>query len=215
MRRSLEESLGRLRTDYIDVYQLHSPPDSVLDNDDLLAALRDLKQEGKIRLYGVSADGRLAIDGIERWDVDAVQIQFSLFHQQPLQQFLPLAQQRGVGVIIRSPLDSGMLGGELGPTDGLKRGDPRERWGDDLTARRQRLVEEVRFLSEESGRTMAQSALQFVLSFDAVSTAIPGTTSIEHLQENAAAAGGRLSEAELARLRDLHDGEFGGLNLGW
>jgi aryl-alcohol dehydrogenase-like predicted oxidoreductase len=215
MRRSLEESLRRLRTDYIDVYQLHSPPSSALDNDDLLAALRDLKQEGKIRLYGVSADGRLAVDAIERWDVDAVQIQFSLFHQEPIEQFLPVARQRGVGVIIRSPLDSGMLGGELGPADDLKQGDPRERWGDELTARRQRLVEEVRFLSEGTGRTAAQAALRFVLSFDAVSTAIPGTTSVEHLEENVAAAGGRLSEAELARLRGLHDGEFGDLNLGW
>ncbi len=215
MQQSLEESLRRLRTDYIDIYQLHSPPASVLGNGDLLDALRRNKDEGKIRFYGVSADGQLAVDSIERWGVDAVQIQFSLFHQRPAEQFFPLAQREGVGVIIRSPLDSGMLGGELGAGNGLKLGDPRQRWGEEQTARRQRLVEEVRFLSQGTGRTMAQAALQFVLSFDAVSVAIPGTTSVEHLEENAAAAGGRLSESELDRLRGLHDGRFGELNLGW
>jgi aryl-alcohol dehydrogenase-like predicted oxidoreductase len=215
MERSLAESLERLRTDYIDVYQLHSPPHSVLENADLLAALRKLKDEGTIRYYGVSADGQLAIDAIDRWDVDAVQIQFNLFHQEPAEEFLPLAEQRGVGVIVRSPLDTGMLGGELAADRAMKRGDPRERWGQEKSARRQALAEEVAFLSEGTGRTRAQAALHFVLSFDAVSTAIPGTTSVGHLEENVAAAGGRLSGDELARLQQLHGGDFPDLNLGW
>lgn len=215
MRRALEESLKRLRTDYIDIYQLHSPPASALENEELLAALRELKQAGMIRFYGVSADGQIALDAVERWNIDSVQIMFSLFHQQPADRFFPAALEREVGVIIRSPLDSGMLGAGLMPDSSLKRGDPRERWGEERTALRQQLVDELRFLSEGTGRTMAQAALHFVLSFDAVSVAIPGTTSIEHLEENVAAAGGRLSEVEMVRLRRLHTGEFGSLNLGW
>jgi len=215
MRRSLEESLRRLRTDYVDVYQLHSPPDSVLENEKLVEALRQLKEQGKIRFFGVSADGQLAVDAIERWNVDVVQIMFNLFHQEPAEEFFPLAQQRGAGVIIRSPLDTGMLGGELGSRADLKRGDPRQRWGEEKTSLRQRLTDEVRFLSEGAGRTMAQAALHFVLSFEAVSVAIPGTTSMDHLEENVAAAGGRLTEREMARLRRLHDGRFSALNLGW
>jgi aryl-alcohol dehydrogenase-like predicted oxidoreductase len=108
-----------------------------------------------------------------------------------------------------------MLGGDLAPGAGRKYDDPRERWGEDLTARRQRLVEELRFLTEGTDRSIAQAALQFVLSFDAVSTAIPGTVSIAHLEDDAAAAGGRLSPEELARLRGLLGGDFGSLNLGW
>ena len=215
MRRALEESLTRLRTDYIDIYQLHSPPASALQNEDLLAALRELKQAGTIRFYGVSADGQVALDAVEKWDVDAVQIMFSLFHQEPADRFFPLALEREVGVIIRSPLDSGMLGGDLMPESDAKVGDPRQRWGEEQTSLRQRLVEEIRFLSEGTGRTMAEAALQFVLSFEAVSVAIPGTTSVKHLEENAAAAGGRLSKDEMARLRSLQEGEFGDLNLGW
>jgi aryl-alcohol dehydrogenase-like predicted oxidoreductase len=215
MRRSLEESLQRLRTDYIDVYQLHSPPNSVLENEELLEALRELKEQGKIRFFGVSADGQLAVDAVERWNVDAVQIMFNLFHQEAADRFFPLAQQKGVGVIVRSPLDTGMLGGDLGANAELKPGDPRQRWGEDKTALRQRLLDAVRFLSERDGRTMAQAALHFVLSFEAVSVVIPGTTSIDHLEENAAAAGGRLAEQEMAHLRGLQGGRFSALNLGW
>ena len=216
MRKSLEESLKRLRTDYIDIYQLHSPPRGILQDDELLAALHAVKKEGKIRFYGISLDGgEFGIDAVEAWNVDSIQIAFNLFHQGPAERFFAEAERRGVGVIVKSPLDSGMLGGDLEPGRPRKLDDPRERWSEEETKRRQSLFDEVKFLAEGAGRTWSQAALQFVLSFDAVSVAIPGTTSVEHLEENAAAAGGRLSAAELARIKDLHGGEFKDLNLEW
>ena len=216
MRKSLEESLKRLRTDYIDIYQLHSPPRGILQDDELLAALHAVKKEGKIRFYGISLDGgEFGIDAVEAWNVDSIQIAFNLFHQGPAERFFAEVERRGVGVIGKSPLDSGMLGGDLEPGRPRKLDDPRERWSEEETKRRQSLFDEVKFLAEGAGRTWSQAALQFVLSFDAVSVAIPGTTSVEHLEENAAAAGGRLSAAELARIKDLHGGEFKDLNLEW
>ncbi len=216
MRRSLEESLGRLKTDYIDVYQLHSPPPAVLEDDELLAALQEAKAQGKIRCYGMSLEGGdYGMEAIRRWHVDSIQITFNLFHQDPAEEFLDFAEQNGVGVIVKSPLDSGILGGDLSPGSPRKLDDARERWGEEETARRQRFSEEVEFLAEETGRTWSQAALQFALSFDAVSTVIPGTTSVKHLDENAAAAGGRLTEDELARIAGLMDGEFKSLNLDW
>ena len=216
MRRSLEESLKRLRTDYIDVYQLHSPPRSVLEDDALLAALLDLKQEGKIRCYGISLEGGdRGIEAIRKWNVDSVQITFSLFHQDPAEKFFDVAKEEGVGVIVKSPLDSGILGGDLSPGSPRKLDDARERWGEEESARRQGLFEEVRFLAEGTDRTWSQAGLQFVLSFDAVSTAIPGTTSVKHLEENAAAAGGRLTQEELTGIAGLMEGEFKSLNLEW
>ena len=216
MRRSLEASLKRLRTDYIDVYQLHSPPRSVLEDEELLEALREVKREGKIRWYGISLDGgEYGIEAIKKWDVDSVQISFNLFHQGPAEEFLEFAKREGVGVIVKSPLDSGMLGGELSPGAARKMDDARDRWGEEETARRQRLFDEVTFLAEGTGRTWSQAALAFVLSFDGVSTAIPGTTSVKHLEENAAGAGGRLTAEELARIGGLMGGEFRRVNLGW
>lgn len=216
MRKSLEESLRRLRTDYIDIYQLHSPAPSVLDDEELLAALQAVKKEGKIRCYGLSTEGgQRGIDAIDRWGVDSVQITFNLFHQDPAERFFAHAERKGVGVIVKSPLDSGILGGDLDPGKPTKLDDARERWGEEETKRRQGLFDEVKFLAEGAGRTWSQAALQFVLSFGAVSVAIPGTTSVEHLEENAAAAGGRLSAAELQRIQNIHGGEFTKLNLDW
>ncbi|MCJ7749574.1 MAG: aldo/keto reductase, partial [Armatimonadetes bacterium] len=204
MRKSLEESLKRLRTDHIDIYQLHSPPRAILQDDELLAALYAVKDEGKIRFYGISLDGgEFGIDAIEAWKVDSIQIAFNLFHQGPAERFFAEAKGRGVGVIVKSPLDSGMLGGDLEPGRPRKLDDPRDRWSEEETKRRQGLFDEVKFLAEGTGRTWSEAALQFVLSFGAVSAAIPGTTSVEHLEENAAAAGGRLSAEELARIQDL------------
>jgi len=216
MRRSLEDSLRRLRTDYIDIYQLHSPAASVLDNLDLLEALRQVKQEGKIRFYGLSTEGgHRGLDAIERWNVDSVQITFNLFHQDPAERFLSEAERAGVGVIAKSPLDSGILGGDLDPDKPRKLDDARDRWGEEETARRQALFDEVKFLAEGTGRTWSQAALHFILSFRGISTAIAGTTSIEHLEENAAAAGGRLTLEELTGIQRLHGGDFAKLNLDW
>jgi len=215
MRRALEDSLRRLRTDYVDLYQLHSPPRSILDDDDLLAGLYRVKEEGKIRFIGISLDGaQFAIEAIRKWQPDALQILFNLFNFEPSGCFVA-AQEAGVGLIIKAPLDSGMLGGDLMPGAPLKGDDPRERWRDDETAQRQRLLRELAFLTEGKQRTWAQASLAFVLSFAAVSTVIPGTTSIEHLQEDVAAAGMRLGEEEMQRLRGLMNGEFADLNLGW
>lgn len=216
MRKSLEESLRRLRTDYIDIYQLHSPAPAVLDDEELLAALQGVKKEGKIRCYGLSTEGgQRGIEAIDKWGVDSVQITFNLFHQDPAERFFPEAERRGVGVIVKSPLDSGILGGDLDPGRPKKLDDARERWGEEETARRQQLFEGVKFLAEGTGRTWSQAALQFALSFDGVSTAIPGTTSVKHLAENASAAGGRLTLEELQRIRNIHGGEFAKLNLDW
>ncbi len=215
MRRALEDSLRRLRTDYIDLYQLHSPAPSVLDNDDLLAELRKMKDAGVIRAYGISLDGgEYAIEAIRRWRPDAIQILFNLFNFEPSRCF-PAAEEEGVGLIIKAPLDSGMLGGGLTPDAPPKDDDPRQRWTEEQVEQRRRLMEELKFLTEGKGRTWAQASLAFILSHDEVSTVIPGTTSIAHLEEDVGAAGMRLTAEEMERLRGLMQGEFVDLNLGW
>jgi len=216
MRRALEDSLRRLRTDYVDLYQLHSPPRSILDDHDLLAALQQVKQEGKIRFIGISLDGaESGLEAIRKWQPDAIQILFNLFNFEPSGCF-PAAKKAGVGLIIKAPLDSGMLGGDLMPGAPMKEDDPRERWRDDEIAQRQRLLlEELAFLTQGKTRTWAQASLAFVLSFAEVSTVIPGTTSTAHLEQDVAAAGMRLTGEEMERLRGLMNGEFADLNLGW
>jgi len=215
MQKCLAESLRRLRTDYIDLYQLHSPNEAILPNHELLEALRKLKQEGTIRFYGISLDGgQFCIDAIREWQLDAVQILFNLFNLEPACSFRA-CREAGVGLIIKAPLDSGMLGGTLTSEKAIGEDDPRARWGEERTAQRSKLMKAMEFLSNGTGRTWSQAALQFVLSYGAVSTVIPGTTSIRHLEENVAAAGGRLTNDEMRRLHGLMGGEFAEMNLGW
>ena len=118
-------------------------------------------------------------------------------------------------MIIKAPLDSGMLGGTLTPDRPVGESDPRARWGEEGTAPCLKTMEAMRFIADGTGRTWSQAALHFILSYGAVSTVIPGTTSIPHLEENAAAAGGRLSHDEVRRLHGLMGGGFAELNLGW
>ncbi len=181
----------------------NSPGRDALDHVDLLHALRELKQTGKIRAFGLSLYGEeLCREAMRRWQPDVVQLHYNVFTQGPAA-LLPEARAAGVGVIARRPLDAGMLGGDLSEGAPSKRGDPRPRWGAELTARRQRAFEQLRTATHDSGLSPAQVALRFVLSQPAISTVIPSTTSLTHLEENAAAAGGTLSPEQLARIEHL------------
>ncbi len=216
MHRALEGSLRRLQTDYVDVYLLHSPLPPILDDEELLAALCKLKEEGKVRFFGISLDGvDFCTEAIERWQPDVIQITFNLFNLDVTRAF-PMITEEGVGLIAKSPLDSGMLSGELSADAPFKEGyDPRQRWGEESTKKRQEYMEQLRSILEKPDRNWPQAALQFVLSFDAVSTAIVGTTNIKHLEENIEGAERRLSQGELEKIRSLLGGEFAKLNLGW
>lgn len=216
MLQTLEESLQRLQSDYIDIWQLHSPDPEVLDNAELFAALQKAQQEGKIRYYGISLDGaQFTRDAIARWQVQSIQSGFNLFAMRAAELFSDL-QRAGVGFIARSPLDSGILGGDMLPDMPFKgEYDPRRRWGEERTRFRQALLDEIRFLLKDNNRPWAQAALQFVLSYDAVSTAICSTTSVKHLEENVTAAGAKLSAEEIQSINNLMDGKFRNLNLGW
>lgn len=215
MQKSLEGSLKRLQSDYIDIYQLHSPPLSILEQDDLLAALQQAKQEGKIRFYGISIDGaQFMRDAIDKWQVDSIQTGFNMFDMRAVEAF-PYVKEKGVGLIARSPLDSGMLGGVMQTGSELRPGDPRPRWGEEKTQRRQQALAEVKFLLENKNRSYAQAALQFILAHDAIHSAIVGTTNLDHLAENAAASGTRLTDEEMCQLQTLMGGEFKKLQVGW
>ena len=215
LHRSLEESFRRLQTDYVDLYQLHGPDPEVLDSEELLEALRGLKQAGKIRAYGISLDGaEFCLQAVAKWQPDAIQILFNLFNLEPEACFhtcketgTALHHQGAAGLRHARRQLGGGDDGEVGRSAGALGGR-----GDGAASP---VMSDMRFLIEGTGRTWSQASLQFVLSFGAVSTVIPGTTSIAHLEENVAAAGQQLSHDEIRRLHGLMGGDFVELNLGW
>jgi len=195
----LHRSLQRLRTDYLDLYQLHNPPPEVIRQGACFEAFERLKTQGKIRYYGVScAEVDDALWCFEHSGVSSVQVAVSLLDQQATASILPRAAKQGIGVIARVPLAQGLLA-ERQPDSKAEQVVKRQA----VLAHRKRRTEAFRFLST-GGRTMPQAALQFVLGLAGVSVVIPGMSRRDHLEENLAAlAAPPLSAEELARVERL------------
>lgn len=210
LRESLEGSLVRLRTDRVDLYQLHSPPVAVLEADlRIVTTMESLVREGKARTWGISVrnpdEGRQAL---ERWTVPCLQLNLNLLDQRALESgLLDLCAARGVGVIGRTPLCFGFLTGRYEDiqfaADDHRRNWPPEqvrRWGDAWRLFADRLMERQR-------QTPAQLALRFCLSHPAVSTVIPGMLTTAHVEENVAASAlGPLSPDDLRTVAEIYHG---------
>lgn len=216
MQEALKGSLNRLRTDYIDVYQLHNPPMSVLDNHELFSELDKLVERDMIRCYGISIDtGKEAIQFLNSTCGTVVQMIFNLFHQGARDSFLDEAKKRGAGVIVKVPLAGGTLSGAFSKNYPPLSDERRKRWGEEDFQYRLELVEKVKPVLKKNGRTLAQGALAWLLSFDAVSVVIPGVTSLERVKENIGAAGMRLTEDEIKILDEIEGGLMRRVSLRW
>ena len=186
IRFALEKSLERLRTDYIDIYQLHNPPLMMLERGAHYAVLDELKQEGKIRHYGVSVhDAYEGTMAIATGKPDVIQVAYSFLRQDPREDLFPFAQEHDIGLIIREPLANGMLTGKYTAATTFAEGDMRTEWPPEFLAIQAKLVEKARFLTTPE-RTLAQAALRFVLDALAVSVVIPGIKTVEQAVANLA-----------------------------
>jgi aryl-alcohol dehydrogenase-like predicted oxidoreductase len=196
----IEDSLQNLATDCLDLVQLHCPPTEVYYRPEVFGALDDLATAGKIRFYGVSVEKvEEAIKAIEFPNVQTVQIIFNCFRQRPADLFFKLAQQRRVGILARVPLASGLLTGKLRRDSQFAADDHRSfnRHGEQFDVGETfagvdydtalAAVEEMRRVLPP-GISMAQFALRWILTFHAVSCAIPGGKRPEQVTENCASS---------------------------
>jgi aryl-alcohol dehydrogenase-like predicted oxidoreductase len=206
---ALERSLNRLRTDRIDLYQLHNPPAERMADPGTYDVLDTLKDEGKILHYGVSVHEPVeALLCLQAGKPSVLQIPFSLFRQEWIDEVLPEARKANVGIIAREPLGNGFLAGRIRPDARFPPGDIRHHWPPTIIAARSQAAANLAFLARE-GRTMAQAALRFVLAFPEVSVAIPGGKTVDQVEENCSAADApELSPADLRRARDLYAKDF-------
>jgi aryl-alcohol dehydrogenase-like predicted oxidoreductase len=191
IRRSLESSLRRLNTDYVDLYQLHSPPIEVVAQDErIIETLEQLKQSGKIRTYGISV--RSPEDGVRavrEFGFGCLQANFNLIDQRMIDCGLAeLCESRGAGIIARTPLVFGFLTGRYAATDNFSPDDHRRRWTPEQRAQWAAAPKLFEPLIAGEPQTPSQFALRFCLSFPAVSAAIPGMLIREHVMENTAAS---------------------------
>ena len=196
----VERSLKNLKTDTLDLLQLHCPPTAVYYMPEVFESLDDLARDGKLRYYGVSVEKvEEALKAIEYPGVQSVQIIFNIFRQRPRDLFFAQAQRRRVGVLARLPLSSGLLSGKLTSSSRFAADDHRafNRQGEAFDRGETfsgvdyelglQAVEAVRpYVPSEM--TMAQMALRWILMFPAVTCAIPGAKRPGQVDENAAAS---------------------------
>jgi len=185
VRFAVEQSLRRLRTDYIDLLQLHNPTLGLLADPETYRVLDELKAEGKIRFYGVSVHPpEEGLAAIEVTRPDTVQIVYNIVRRAAEERFFPAARAANVGVIAREPLANGFLAGKYRQESVWEKGDIRARMPRPYVAQLAALGTRVAELAGEAGVTAAQLALRFVLDNDAVSVVIVGMKTVAHVDEN-------------------------------
>jgi len=213
----LERSLENLGVERVDLVQLHCPPWEAYYEPAVFEACDRLVDEGLARAYGVSVEKvEEALKAIEYPDVATVQIIFNIFRRRPAELFFAQAMSRGVGVVVRVPLASGLLTGKFTADAVFAPNDHRvfNRHGEAFDVGETfagvpfdvglAAVDELRPLVPE-GTTLAQLALRWILMFDAVSTVIPGAKTPDQARANAASAElPPLSEATMARTAEIY-----------
>jgi aryl-alcohol dehydrogenase-like predicted oxidoreductase len=206
LRANVEQRLRELGTDRIDLLQLHTWTRAWNRSPRPFEVLRKLQAEGKIRFVGLSTpehDQNGVIDLMRGGWLDAVQVIYNVFEQEPAAELLPVARETNVGVIVRVVFDEGVLTGKYTKGSAFAEDDFRRRYfaGDRLeraVARAERVRREI----AGSGLTLPQAAIQFALAHPAVSTVIPGIRSVAQAEANCAVSDQPpLREELLERLR--------------
>ncbi|MFJ4191119.1 aldo/keto reductase [Kitasatospora sp. NPDC089509] len=212
VRRSIDDSLRRLRTDHLDLYQLHRV-DPAVPIEETWGALAETVRAGKVRLIGLS---EVSVEEIERaravHPVASVQSELSLWTRDALAEVLPYTEEHGIAFLPYSPLGRGFLTGNITSLDELPEDDFRRRlprFQRDALQANLELVGKVRAIAERIGATPAQVALAWVLAQGRHVFPIPGTKTPRYLVDNAGAAAVELSAADLAELDALPAAEGG------
>jgi aryl-alcohol dehydrogenase-like predicted oxidoreductase len=206
VRSACEASLERLGVDHIDLYYQHRV-DASVPIEETVGAMADLVREGKVKHLGLSEASPTTVRRAhEVHPIAAVQSEYSLFSRDPEDELLPTLAELGIALVAYSPLGRGFLAGRFHSLDDLAPDDWRRnnpRFQGENFAKNLALADHLRELAEQRHVTPAQLALAWLLRRHDNVIPIPGTSSLERLEENAAAADVELSDADLERIEEL------------
>ena len=216
VRAALEASLRRLRTDCIDIYQMHNARMAQVDDDTLWELLESFKREGKIRMYGVALGPAIGwlyegVQAVRRRNVATLQIIWNMLEQFPGDEQIRAAREcdADTGYMIRVPHSSGMLEGRYTAETTFAKNDHRRHRPREWLINGVAKVDQLRFL-ELPNRTLGQAAIAWLLAEPRVMTVLPNIYDRDQLEEFAAASETpALTAAELARIDALYETHFG------
>ena len=209
-----EQSLRRLETDYIDLYQIHNPKMTALERDDLFETLEQLQFDGKIRYFGAALGPDIGWfeegeASMRDRHVDSMQMIYSIIEQDPARDFFPISEEENVGLISRVPHASEVLTGRFIEPPTFQEGDHRASRKAEWMREALRKAAEVKFLAQEDTRTMSQSAIKFCLAQPSIISVLPNFTNMDELKEyTGAPETPDLTVEELSRLDDLWQNDF-------
>ena len=214
IRYACEQSLRRLKTDYIDIYQLHNPRIDAVENDELFDTLKELVSEGKIRYYGsaLGPDIGWFEEGeasMRERKVQSLQIIYSILEQEPALRFFPIAKEEHVGLLSRVPHASEVLTDKFIKPHTFGADDHRSHRKQEWLSKAIKKAAMVTFLAGETGRTMAQAAIKFSLAQDSIVSVLPNLTNLDDLAEYTGAVDTPdITQEESNRVAELWENDF-------
>ncbi|WP_340033541.1 aldo/keto reductase [Paenibacillus sp. FSL E2-0202] len=204
LRQSVEDSLKRLQTDYIDLYYIHFPDEST-PKDEAVGELKKLKDEGKIRAIGVS---NFSIDQLKQANkdghVDVLQSHYNLLHRDAEQDLLPYTQEHGISFVPYFPLASGLLGGKYKQGDtfsDIRKNDPL--FQGETFAKNLEKVDKVRQIANAKGVEVAHVVLAWYLTVPSIDALIPGAKRPEQIVSNLETLKVRLTPEEIKTIDSI------------
>ena len=212
---ALEQSLGRLRTDYIDFLQLHNTKMDAIENDRLFELMEEFRERGKIRAYGVALGPKIGwleegVRAMHERNIAGLQMIYNLLEQDPGRGLIEAARVTGTSLIVRVPHSSGMLEGKYDENTTFAKNDHRRHRPKEWLLDGLKKVDQLDFLTESGERTLGQAALKFVLATPEIVSALPNIYDEEQLAEFAAAPDTPdLTPEELSRIEELYENNFG------
>ncbi|MBR1907393.1 aldo/keto reductase [bacterium] len=203
IRKSIDGSLKRLKTDYVDLYYMHRV-DTKVPIEDIAGCLGELIKEGKVLHWGLSEAGVSTIrKANEVTPVTAIQSEYSMWWREPEKELIPALEELGIGFVPFSPLGKGFLTGKINSDTTFAPNDFRNvvpRFSKECLEANQKFADFVKNMSDKKGITPAQLALSWVLAQKPFIAPIPGTTKIHRLEENMKSAEIILSAEEIQDL---------------
>jgi len=182
---AVDKSLKRLGTDYIDLYQLHNPPFSIIEGGRLFEPLEKLKAQGKIRHYGISIhDPQEGMLAMKMGKPAAIQVVYNYLRRDAAEELFARAIADGMGIIAREPLSNGFLTGKYSKDSVFPVGDIRHQWPSKYQTQLVNQIDNFKKSVGQTPLTLGQAAIRFVLAQPAVSTVIPGCKTDEQAREN-------------------------------